>query len=347
VSHGGHGGADPFASSPLQPGDPFSTRPETPWTPSTPPPPHPPRVPAPGSSEPETNTLATLSVIFAFVFAPAGAVLGHLGLTQIARTGQRGRDRALIGVTLSYVFIVVAVVAVAVWTITGGNPTAPTIVAKQPSSTTTTTTLPPTTATPAPPPPPLDGATLAGVLLPLDEVQTLTGDTGLSILQTADTLEFPPADSSVYQPADCIGSFLAGTPPPYQGSNYRQFYYTSPGNHDSLLQVVQGVARFDDAAAAQRALAGYVAAWTRCAGTKLDWLRMKLRQTVPLVLGAPQDAGDGVTTLVNHNAIDEYPFFRAIAAKNNVLVDVQVDGGDHVSGQAADVAKRILARIPG
>ncbi len=32
-------------------------------------------------------------------FAPVGPVLGHLGLAQIGRTGERGRDRALIGVT--------------------------------------------------------------------------------------------------------------------------------------------------------------------------------------------------------------------------------------------------------
>ena len=68
----------------------------------------------------ETNTLATLSVLFAFVFAPAGAILGHLGLSQIRETGERGRDRALVGITLSYVFITVAVVALAVWS-AGGN----------------------------------------------------------------------------------------------------------------------------------------------------------------------------------------------------------------------------------
>jgi eukaryotic-like serine/threonine-protein kinase len=62
----------------------------------------------------ETHTLATLSVVFAFVFAPAGVVLGHLALSQIHQTGQRGRDRALVGVTLSYVFITVAVVALIV-----------------------------------------------------------------------------------------------------------------------------------------------------------------------------------------------------------------------------------------
>jgi hypothetical protein len=44
----------------------------------------------------EMNTLATLSVIFAFVFAPVGAVMGHLALSQIKPFRQRGRDRALI-----------------------------------------------------------------------------------------------------------------------------------------------------------------------------------------------------------------------------------------------------------
>ena len=59
----------------------------------------------------KANTFATLSVVFAFLFAPAGAVLGHLGLAQIRRTGQRGHDRALIGLTLSYAFILIAVAA--------------------------------------------------------------------------------------------------------------------------------------------------------------------------------------------------------------------------------------------
>ncbi len=70
--------------------------------------------PAPTSQQQETNTLATLSVVFAFVFAPAGVVLGHLALSQIHETKDRGRDRALVGVTLSYVFITVFVVALVV-----------------------------------------------------------------------------------------------------------------------------------------------------------------------------------------------------------------------------------------
>ena len=73
-----------------------------------------PPMPAPLPPRDEANVLATLSVVFAFVFAPVGAILGHLGLSQIRQTGQRGRDRALVGVTLSYVFITVAIVALIV-----------------------------------------------------------------------------------------------------------------------------------------------------------------------------------------------------------------------------------------
>jgi eukaryotic-like serine/threonine-protein kinase len=338
MSHGGYGGGDPFGSGPFQ-GDPFSVgRPDVPQQGRAP------HSAPPGS---ETNTLATLSVVFAFVFAPAGAVLGHLGLAQIGRTGQGGRDRALVGVTLSYVFIVVAVVAVAVWTITGGNPTVPATVV----SPTTVTASPPTTTTPPaplppPPPPTVDGAGLPGLLLSLDEMKALTGDSGLTIAQTETDVSLPQPSQSTYEPADCIGSFLSGTPPPYQDGGYRQFLDNVPQNTATALQVVQSVATFADAAAAQRALSGYVALWTRCAGTTLT--RHSAQEgTYPIALGAPQDAGAGVTTLVNHQISNQRPFFRAIAVKANVLVDIQDSGGAETPGQAADVAKRILARIPG
>lgn len=49
--------------------------------------------------------------MFAFVFAPVGALLGHLALGQIKQSHERGRERALIGMTLSYAVIVFAVLA--------------------------------------------------------------------------------------------------------------------------------------------------------------------------------------------------------------------------------------------
>lgn len=83
---------------------------------------------------PRTNTLATLSVVFAVVLAPVGALLGHLGLAQIRRTGQQGRQRAIIGITVSYTVTIAAIVALVVWTVVGNtDPPAP-VTAAPPSS---------------------------------------------------------------------------------------------------------------------------------------------------------------------------------------------------------------------
>jgi len=78
-------------------------------------PPGPPVYTAPPPHRPRANTLATLSVVFAFLFAPAGALLGHLGLAQIRRSGERGRDRAIVGLMLSYAVITLTVVALIAW----------------------------------------------------------------------------------------------------------------------------------------------------------------------------------------------------------------------------------------
>lgn len=110
--------------------------------------PYPPPPPAQG----EVNTLATLSVLFAILFAPVGAVLGHIALSQVKRTGQRGRERALIGVTLSYLVMVLAVVALILWLVLGGDPD-PEPAAVAPT-TTTTSAAPPTTRTTVVTPPP-------------------------------------------------------------------------------------------------------------------------------------------------------------------------------------------------
>ncbi|MFY2861570.1 DUF4190 domain-containing protein [Mycobacterium sp. THU-M104] len=69
----------------------------------------------------EVSTLATLSVVFAFVFAPAGAVLGHLALSRIRRFQEPGHRRAVLGLTLSYVFITLAVIVLIVWLLFGAD----------------------------------------------------------------------------------------------------------------------------------------------------------------------------------------------------------------------------------
>ncbi|MET8064007.1 DUF4190 domain-containing protein [Micromonospora sp. NPDC005686] len=62
-----------------------------------------------------TNVLAILSLVFAFVFAPAGIVCGHLAKRQIRQTGEDGDQLATWGLILSYIFTALAVLACCGW----------------------------------------------------------------------------------------------------------------------------------------------------------------------------------------------------------------------------------------
>jgi Domain of unknown function (DUF4190) len=143
MTHGGYGGGqpDPFGSDP---GGPPRTQgyvpPLTPGSPPTTGPVFPPS----GRPSAEVNTLATLSIVFAFVFAPAGAALGHVALSQIKKRGQRGRERAIVGLTISYVIIVLAVIALVIWLLTSNA-------SESPSLPDATTATPTTRASPPPP----------------------------------------------------------------------------------------------------------------------------------------------------------------------------------------------------
>jgi uncharacterized protein DUF4190 len=81
------------------------------------PPPNPyqqqPYYPPPGYPYPPvrgTNTMAILALVFAFVFAPAAIVLGHLARKQIRQTGEEGDGLALAGMIIGYIFTGLAVV---------------------------------------------------------------------------------------------------------------------------------------------------------------------------------------------------------------------------------------------
>jgi ABC-type Fe3+ transport system permease subunit len=58
--------------------------------------------PAPVSSARSTNRLAILSLVMAFVFAPAGIVLGYMAKRQIRRTGDEGDGLATAGLIAGY-----------------------------------------------------------------------------------------------------------------------------------------------------------------------------------------------------------------------------------------------------
>jgi hypothetical protein len=63
----------------------------------------------------QTNTMAILSLVFAFVFWPLGIVFGHLARKQIRQTGEGGAGLAKAGLILSYVFGVLTLLGCAAW----------------------------------------------------------------------------------------------------------------------------------------------------------------------------------------------------------------------------------------
>lgn len=306
-------------------------------------PPMAPAGPPPAPPHDEANTLATLSVVFAFVFAPAGAVLGHLGLSQIKRTGQRGRDRALVGLSLSYALIVVAVAALVIWAVVPSSSkttTAETTTAPATSAPTTTST----TTTPAPPPL-VTEAQLAGLLPSLAEVQEITKNSELVVEEERQEIGLPPAPHR-YDPVECASSFSMFTPLPFENSGYLKTasatQYQSPKPD---LQAYEGVVMFADAAAAQRALARYLELWRGCAGKTFTWTIPDGRST-KFVLGGPEDKEGGIIALRSSNQGSESWMLRAVGAKANVLVDMHVVGIG-LTDEAVTVVNRIFDRIPG
>ncbi len=70
--------------------------------------------PPPGTGG-QTNVMAILSLVFAFVFWPVGIVLGHIAKRQIQERNEQGEGLATAGLVLSYVFAALNLIACAAW----------------------------------------------------------------------------------------------------------------------------------------------------------------------------------------------------------------------------------------
>jgi hypothetical protein len=96
-----------------------------------PPPGYPPAGYAPSGYPPPaygrpTNTMAILALVLAFVFAPAGLILGIIARKQIRQTGEEGSGLALAGIivggiatalfVLMFIFMIVAFAAASSYT---------------------------------------------------------------------------------------------------------------------------------------------------------------------------------------------------------------------------------------
>ena len=291
-----------------------------------------------------TNGLATMSIVFAFIFAPVGAVLGHLALGQIRQHPQPGRDRALIGLTLSYAFIVLAVAALTVGLLTTGN---------SPDSSPSTTarlgsTAPGSTGTPARPSAPnarteLD---LSKLLLSVDELSV--------VLKAPDLAELPPTpkdgsgsggnQDASGDPAECAGVVAAGIDTVYNDSGATGFKRVSFGDSSTATMIDQVAASFPDAAAAQKFVTDSASQWRQCSGKNFT-ISSGGGTALAWQIGAAVVTPNRVTLRNTLTSPREIPQYRVLATKGNVVIDLGIFS-KQITGEATTITDQILARIP-
>ncbi|MFV8173161.1 sensor domain-containing protein [Mycolicibacterium peregrinum] len=363
MTQGGFGSPqDPFGGTPF--GDaPFGQYPSgQQFSPGQPPYLALPVVPAgppPSPPRDEANTFATLSVVFAFLFAPAGAVLGHLGLSQIKRTGQRGRDRALVGLSLSYTLIVIAVAALVIWAVFPSSSNTTTTEAKTTAAATgsavpTSSPAATTTTTPEPPPLPLvTEAQLPGLLLNLDDAIRLVGlNAGYAPYEETTLRNVPDLTMT---PLECFSAIAPGLPVSYGNSGNTATLSRSFTNMD--VKTMFALGNFDERAtlyaeapAASRQVDAIEKVWQGCHGNitqngpsgpvVFDVGEVTRSATDPSIVLLSSTVQDGPKLMVGSRSS------RAIAAKSNVVVDLVVFAPDP-GGRAEAAAIEILSRIPG
>lgn len=315
------------------------------------PPPAPPGHAPPRPPAQDTNTLATLSVVFAFLLAPVGVVLGHFALRDIRRRGERGRNRALVGLTLSYAFTVIAVVSVALWTTFGGQHGAQ---PARPAAGNSTPAAAPQSAV-APPEPSVTAAGLQSLVLTPDDVADLIKAPGMYINKTwTQTHDLQPGDS--FTPPECTDAVFNGLTAAYRDSGYRAIYGIDLGQHTNGFPhgVSEFVVAFDNAAAAKAFVASTVDHVRGCAGKPLTYAHGGVSGVY--TVGAPVESGAVTSVRTPLGAVvqngrstdvgtQNTAALRAVAAKANVVVDVDVIGRG-LGDDATAIVSGILGRIP-
>ena len=283
------------------------------------------------------NAFATLSVVFAFLFAPAGAVLGHLGLSQIRRTGERGRERAVIGLTLSYVFTLIAVAVLVIWTVVGMRPGRSSTVATSPPAATSSVSS-------VPEQPLVTAAQLPKLLLSIDEVKHAVNAPNLA--KVDDTAALIGTGGLTVTPPECVSALFASMKEAYQHSLVRGIFsraITGDGQ-DGMVVLNETMLTFENMSAATSVVSQLIGEWRSCAGKSVTVAGKG--NTITLDVGQPEANGTAMT--LQNSLRGSLPGFssdRVMVAKANVVIDLDAQGFD-MGDALKTLADQILARVP-
>jgi PknH-like extracellular domain len=185
---------------------------------------------------------------------------------------------------------------------------------------------------------------LAALLLTLGEMKQLLKFDDMGV---EDTVTHPDA-RGIYEPAGCVGAVFSSMAGSYDGSGYGDFYevrLSDVTQGDLPHWVDQSAATFDSDSTASRFVASQAAQWRRCAGRQLTYAYPRPDDWQDTYrIGETIDSGC-VTMISNAITGDQhYTDIRALAAKSNVVIDLQFTGFD-LTDEPAVAINRILDRI--
>lgn len=191
--------------------------------------------------------------------------------------------------------------------------------------------------------PAVTAADLPKLLATVDEIKDVMKSPDVVTQQTWNK----PDDSTdtKVDPVECISAAFGGEAVSYNGSNFTAIYIVRQADPKGLPDVDEGVAAFENPAAAASFVSKSVAQWRQCAGKQLIWTWPD-GSTVPWTVGDPTESG-GMTTIRNTAVLhQDLGLVRTLAAKSNIVVDLQVLALN-LGDEPTVIAKRILDRIPG
>ncbi|MGB3521093.1 MAG: sensor domain-containing protein [Mycobacterium sp.] len=187
-------------------------------------------------------------------------------------------------------------------------------------------------------------ADLADVLVPADEVSERM-DTTMQVISSESGTQ--PLSTPTTTPANCTAVYAPGSAAAYDGSGYTDFVVQTlrqPGGEVNP-NVVQAVAEFPDAKAAQTYLNDQAATWKSCKGTPL---------TADYANGLTSDLKAGVVTaggLELFATLFANPMKgtagceRVLQAKGNYVVDVRLCTDDNPGGKGRSLRSQIVRNL--
>ncbi|WP_082945149.1 sensor domain-containing protein [Mycobacterium sp. 852013-50091_SCH5140682] len=238
----------------------------------------------------------------------------------------------------------IAVAALVIWAVIPDSSSTP---AAGPTSTAPST--PTTTAAPAL----VNSAQLPGLLLSMDEVKRATDATSTAYAVT-EKQQFNASEGVVTQPDNCRSALFTGAGEIFVNSGATATYSRSvvlpdPLTTTELGGVEERVVLYPNASAATKQAANIENLWRGCVGLlteTLNYGKNWIKYQVDPLTRSPQDPSIVVLSSIvtDTPGVPNFRNVRVIAAKNNVLVDVAVFGGNFGNG-AQTITAEILARI--